>query len=501
MAGQNYLPRHIERTHEQSRSNPISDSHLQFGHNPMPPRSDLRLDVPPPPVPYPNQYMRSNSRQTSIAPINHPTIMPRSNRDHASSSSSFNLHPEYPSYYPTVHHTSNESSSSYFSLNYSEAGPSYPPPHVPRDVTDNRRTVLKRKHHDVPVDPIHTEYWPSESGTSGVAHNWVTDLAEGSQRNVRIRQGYYSPLELNPPRHYVPSTVTPQHYSVQSNPHGLRGPEHANYSVHVAAQDRNIPDPGRFNNDPSSVHHGGNHIANHRTIVRCEPNYYAQNRSSTLPVTSHQGNIARAVGHVNTSFPHIADHHGPTPAYATASASARWRQGFSEFEASSSLSRPISFSDSSMGSTGPRNSDPGLRTSFHVDHNAGRWLFEHFVSPEDPLLFNSRELFDEHRDMRLDIDDMSYEELLDLEERIGYVSTGLPGDRILKCLKETTYRTCNESQGDSCVICMEEYEKGDKVGTLNCAHNFHTTCIKKWLERKNICPVCKSEAFEVSSQK
>lgn len=46
------------------------------------------------------------------------------------------------------------------------------------------------------------------------------------------------------------------------------------------------------------------------------------------------------------------------------------------------------------------------------------------------------------------------QELLALEERIGYVSTGLPDDRISKCLKETSYRTCNESQGDSCVVCM-----------------------------------------------
>lgn len=34
---------------------------------------------------------------------------------------------------------------------------------------------------------------------------------------------------------------------------------------------------------------------------------------------------------------------------------------------------------------------------------------QHFVSGEDPLSFDPRDLFDEHRDMRLDIDDMSYE--------------------------------------------------------------------------------------------
>jgi hypothetical protein len=204
----------------------------------VPPRSDSRLDAPPPPVPYPNLYMR-NGGQTSVAPMNHPTIMLRSNRDHASSSSSFSLHPECANYHPAVLPSSNEGSSSHFSSNYSEAGPSYPPPYVPHNVTDNGRTALKRKHHDVPVAPIHAEYWPPESGTSR-STDWGYDMAEGSQRNVRIRQGYSSPLELNPPRHYVPSTVPPQNFSVPSNSHGLRGPEHANYSVHVSFQDRNM---------------------------------------------------------------------------------------------------------------------------------------------------------------------------------------------------------------------------------------------------------------------
>lgn len=95
-----------------------------------------------------------------------------------------------------------------------------------------------------------------------------------------------------------------------------------------------------------------------------------------MPATSHQGTMARAVGHGSTNFPQIAEHHGPTPTYAATSASARWRQGFTEFEPSSSHSRPITFSDSNMSSARPRNSDSGLRTPFHGDHNASRWLFE-----------------------------------------------------------------------------------------------------------------------------
>ncbi|KAL7219095.1 hypothetical protein ACSBR2_012219 [Camellia fascicularis] len=43
----------------------------------------------------------------------------------------------------------------------------------------------------------------------------------------------------------------------------------------------------------------------------------------------------------------------------------------------------------------------------------------------------------QYGNMRLDVDDMSYEELLALGERIGNVNTGLSEDMISKCLRET----------------------------------------------------------------
>jgi hypothetical protein len=135
-------------------------------------------------------------------------------------------------------------------------------------------------------------------------------------------------------------------------------------------------DPSRFNYDLSNGHHTGNHVSNHRSTVSCGPNHHAQSRSFTIAAPSHQGTMARAVGHVNTSFPQIVNHQGPTPNYAATSASARWHQGFGELEASSSHMRAITISDSSMSSAGLRNSDSGLRTPFHVDHNASRWSFE-----------------------------------------------------------------------------------------------------------------------------
>ncbi|TYI99826.1 hypothetical protein E1A91_A13G044200v1 [Gossypium mustelinum] len=114
----------------------------------------------------------------------------------------------------------------------------------------------------------------------------------------------------------------------------------------------------------------------------------------------------------------------------------------------------------------------------------------------DPFIYHGMaETHDRHRDMRLDVDNMSYEELLALEERIGDVSTGLNEETILKLLKQQKYSsTTTEStqELEPCCICQEEYADGDETGTLDCGHDFHTNCIKQWLMLKNLCPICKT---------
>ncbi|CAK9312555.1 unnamed protein product [Citrullus colocynthis] len=113
---------------------------------------------------------------------------------------------------------------------------------------------------------------------------------------------------------------------------------------------------------------------------------------------------------------------------------------------------------------------------------------------DQSLFFGMADIYDRHRDMRLDVDNMSYEELLALEERIGNVNTGLSEETIVTRLKQKKRVNAVDSQVEEepCCVCQEEYVEGEDIGTLECGHDFHTACIKQWLMQKNLCPICKT---------
>ncbi|XP_045802785.1 probable E3 ubiquitin-protein ligase ZFP1 [Trifolium pratense] len=115
-------------------------------------------------------------------------------------------------------------------------------------------------------------------------------------------------------------------------------------------------------------------------------------------------------------------------------------------------------------------------------------------------------LVDPHRELRLDIEGMSYEDLLALGERIGNVNTGASEEIITSQLKTKLYTPnflsidLNElppedHESDTCIICQDEFKYRDNIGTIQCGHEFHADCISEWLMLKNECPICKSEAI------
>lgn len=134
-----------------------------------------------------------------------------------------------------------------------------------------------------------------------------------------------------------------------------------------------------------------------------------------------------------------------------------------------------------------------------MEDSNGYWRFDMEGSEElqNYFIFNDR-----HRGMRMDIDGMSYEELLALGERVGTVSTGLSDDALSKCLNRSMYfPTTSETHEDcdrKCSICQEEYSAGEMVGKMACKHYYHIPCIQRWLRQKNWCPICKSIALNAN---
>ena len=90
------------------------------------------------------------------------------------------------------------------------------------------------------------------------------------------------------------------------------------------------------------------------------------------------------------------------------------------------------------------------------------------------------------------VDNMSYEELLALEERIGNVNNGLNDDQIKKLKRDYFDK---KKYNDLCIICQNNFKDKEKVLVIPCKHCFHEDCIVPWLKNKKQCPFCKSEVI------
>lgn len=164
---------------------------------------------------------------------------------------------------------------------------------------------------------------------------------------------------------------------------------------------------------------------------------------------------------------------------------------------------PISFMDSehSMGGGIHAGFDifGGSRYQRHVRHPSPEGFAEIMMLQGSLMMGGRSERFDRYREWRLDVDHMSYEELLELGDRIGHVNTGLKEDEIVCCLRKSKpsdncFSKFPSETERKCSICQEDYEEDDEIGRLDCGHFFHIDCVKQWLVRRNMCPICKTAA-------
>ena len=43
---------------------------------------------------------------------------------------------------------------------------------------------------------------------------------------------------------------------------------------------------------------------------------------------------------------------------------------------------------------------------------------------------------------------------------------------------------------NECIICLENMGNNDELILVKCSHIYHKECLEKWIEKKNVCPLC-----------
>ena len=68
-------------------------------------------------------------------------------------------------------------------------------------------------------------------------------------------------------------------------------------------------------------------------------------------------------------------------------------------------------------------------------------------------------------------------------------------DSIIDTLPKSRIKDINKLTEDKkkCCICLENFKINDETINLPCIHIFHSDCIKKWMKRQDICPICKNK--------
>ncbi|XP_074574956.1 uncharacterized protein LOC141831490 [Curcuma longa] len=340
-----------------------------------------------------------------------------------------------------------------------------------------------------------SQRWPCDpvSFIHGYRSHNSLNSGHASQRNVRSR--YDTTIHLE---------------NISS---GIRSSTNLSHQVQSITIAPNANMGGQWNHDTfinpntrssSSETSSFNHDTNHRLVASCGTTNnmdISGGHRSILPMQYGSSSRGRMVS------PSIHDQrtaYGVNPSYMAMDLAAQ-NARLQRVESTAPSMRPTALSivHQNNGRYGRRSRSN--RVLSFLDEGASRTsqIAEGVAVMDRSAFYDPMHFIDQHRDMRLDIDNMGYEELLALEERIGCVCVGLSVDAIRSCLRETLYcsdQTEDDHEEDGCPICLEEYKDSETLGQLNCKHIFHSSCVKKWLLIKNTCPICKASALEDTSK-
>ena len=100
-----------------------------------------------------------------------------------------------------------------------------------------------------------------------------------------------------------------------------------------------------------------------------------------------------------------------------------------------------------------------------------------------------------HYNMRLPFNQMPFSIENLLNQFMAIPRTNPVPQEVIDDLPQTVVNDASKlsSEKKNCVICLTDFENGDKTIVLPCIHLFHYDCIVQWFGSHNSCPVCKYE--------
>ena len=126
-------------------------------------------------------------------------------------------------------------------------------------------------------------------------------------------------------------------------------------------------------------------------------------------------------------------------------------------------------------------------------------LDKKYSKKEDtPINFYNLPRNDEHNDNRDNdnIDDLLFR-FEQEDDNFNNIKNNLfkesDANEILRYIPNSIIQKEKNKNDDNyqCMICLYEFKIGDKVCTLPCLHIFHFDCLKNWIIRNRLCPICK----------
>ena len=135
----------------------------------------------------------------------------------------------------------------------------------------------------------------------------------------------------------------------------------------------------------------------------------------------------------------------------------------------------------------------GYRDQFHSPsnyQNSIRFRNDSFIQSDDH--FQPHENIQNPHLGNVDIDNANYEELLELENRMGKVSKGYEQHEIDNI---PIIELDENDEVASCPICIEDIKAGNQKYLIPCDHDFHVDCLKESLKSSKKCPVCQVDVI------